>query len=218
MVTKRQRGVRLSVFKLQQALDAQRKYLVGRSYLDRARTEPNLLRAMTEFESAIRLDSDYLLAHAGLCEALVMDHIRTGSIAHLNEAEPLCLRALKLDGNNKEAKRAMAYLDRKAGRLAKSVLGFTEVLDQSPNNVDALLGISEAYLIQQQRGEADDAFAKAYRAVSLAADIEPNFWKIDYLMARVEYLGGDLQAAIAAIQRAVDKDANLQTLSNLGTF
>ncbi len=56
--------------------EAQRKYLAGREYLDRARTPGNVRRALTEFDSAIRLDKNYGPAYAGLCEALVVEHIR----------------------------------------------------------------------------------------------------------------------------------------------
>lgn len=201
-----------------QALEAQTKYLIGRDFLDRARIEPNIRRALTEFESALRADPDYVNAYAGLCEALIMEQIRTGDVARLMEAEVQCNKALVLDSDNLEAQRVQAYLDRKRGRIDQSMTGFTAVLQQSPNNIDALLGIADVYITQYQLGQDTDAYDNALKAVRLAFEQEPDFWKTAFSLARIEYFGGNLDAAISAAQHAVSADSNVLSLSNLGTF
>ncbi len=200
------------------AQEAQAKYLTGRGYLDRARTEASTRRALTEFESALRIDPAFAEAYAGLCEALVMEHVRTGALDRLTEADAQCARALELAPENLEALRTQAYLDRKHGRINTSLNGFTSVLQKSPANTNALLGIADVYLTLYQRGEDDQALDKALSGLSHAGKLEPAFWKIPFTLARVHYFDDNLDAAIIAADRAVNLDANLLTLSNLGTY
>lgn len=198
--------------------DAQRKYLAGRIYLDKARTPDNVRRALTEFESAIRLDSDYPGAHAGLCEALVVEHIRTGEMSRLAEAEAPCARALALSPDLSEALVAQAMLDRKLGRHAQARASLERVLEQSPENVDAAIGMAEVLLGAYARGEDADALGHARAMLEQAAGVEPDFWKIPYQQARFSYMAGNLNTALVRAGEAARLDANPLALSNLGTL
>ncbi len=200
------------------ALEAQVKYLIGREFLDRERTEPNIRRALNEFESALRIDPGYVNAYVGLCEALIMEQIRTGDVARLTEAGTQCDKALALDHSNLEAHRVQAYLDRKRGRIDESMAGFTAVLERAPNHTDALLGITDVYITQYQLAQDKNAYSKALETVRQAFEQEPDFWKTAFSLARIEYFGGNLDSAINAAQHAVKADSNVLTLSNLGTF
>ena len=198
--------------------DAQRKYLAGRLYLDKARTPDNVRRALTEFESAIRLDPGYAGAHAGLCEALVVEHIRTGEMSRLGEAEAPCARALELQPELPEVQIAQALLDRKSGRHARARAGLESVLQHSPENVDAAMGLAEVLLGDYARGEDGGALEQARGLLNQAAGIEPEFWKIPYQQARFSYMAGELDTALAQSAVAARMDANPLVLSNLGTL
>jgi len=204
--------------KLNGSQEAQTKYLAGRKYLDRARTELNVRRALTEFESALRLDSGYVEAYAGLCEALVVENTRTGDISLLEEAAPQCTKALSLAPDNLSALKAKANLDRKRGQLVESLAGFEQVLVQTPGNVDALLGIAEVHLTRYSRSEDSEGYIKAVAAVEQSKILDPDFWKTHYSLARIQFIGADLEAAVAASEQAVELEANLQTLNNLGVY
>jgi len=194
------------------------RYLSGRSHLDRVRTELNLRRALTEFESAVRLAPAFADAHAAICEALVLDHVRTGHPARLSEAAHACARARALDAQSLEARRAQAYLDRKRGELSRAIAGFREVLAASPSSTDAWRGLAEAHLTRFGRGEDQDALGEALTAAKQAVTLEPRFWKTAFTLARVHYYGGRLDEAVATARNAVALDANVLTLSNLGSF
>ncbi|GAB4182901.1 MAG: hypothetical protein Tsb002_04740 [Wenzhouxiangellaceae bacterium] len=198
--------------------EAQTRYLIGRRHLDQPATELNVRRALTAFESALRADPRHVGALSGLCEALVVENVRTGDAARLVEAAQQCTAALELAPDDPEALRVQAYLDRKRGRLDESLTAFQQVLAASPDNIDALLGITETHLTRFRRGEADDALQQALAAIGRADALHDHFWKIPYIEARVHYFSGQIDLAVAAIERAVAIEANLFTLNNLGVF
>ncbi len=198
--------------------DAQRKYLAGRYFLDQARTADNLRRALTEFESAIRADSNHAPSHAGLCEALVQEHIRSGDTARLAEAEGPCQSAMRLQPLWPEVLIAQATLARKRGLHAEAMTALQQALLLAPQQVDAMLGMAELKFGQYARGEDNQALIQALQILQQAATTEPNFWKIPYQQARLNYMGGDLEAALEAAHQATELDANLLVLNNLGTL
>ncbi len=198
--------------------EAQRKYLAGREYLDRARTPGNVHRALTEFESAIRLDQNYGPAYAGLCEALVVEHIRTGEMSRLDEAGEPCRQALELEPDLPEALMAQAMLDRKSGRPGQAMHHIQHALQRSPDHVDAALGKAELLLGTYARGENPEGLIAALDLLERASRLEPSFWKIPYQQARFSYMAGDLGTALSRADRAVELDANPLALNNLGTL
>lgn len=198
--------------------DALRKVLVGREFLDRARTPGNVRRALTEFESAIRLDDNNAAAYAGLCEALVVEHIRSGEMARLDEAAGPCRQALTLEPDLPEARVAHAMLDRKSGRHAEAMDHLQHALQRSPQHVDAAMGMAELLLGAHARGEDDQALDAARALLRQAAQIEPEFWKIPYQQARLSYMAGDLATALQQFAQAEQLDANLLVLNNLGAM
>jgi len=198
--------------------EAMHKVMNGRYFLDQARTADHLRRALTEFESAIRVAPDYAAAYAGLCEALVHEHIRSGDTARLNEAAQPCDRALALQPDLPEALVAQAMLDRKRGRHVEAMASAQLALQLAPQHIDALLAAAELQFGSYARGEDPDGLVLALQTLQQAAEIEPGFWKPPYQQARLLYMGGDLAAALRAAGRAAERDANLQVLNNLGTM
>ncbi|MBK9251777.1 MAG: tetratricopeptide repeat protein [Proteobacteria bacterium] len=201
-----------------QSRAAVERFLSARLNLDSVNTELNNRRALTDFDSALRLAPEFIEARAGLCEALVLDNVRTGDATRLTEAARECDAALQADDKDLEARRALAYLDRRRGRLSEALGGFTAVLAETPDNVDALLGLAEVNLTRHSRGEDPQAFDAAVAAARRAAQIEPAFWKVPFTLARILYGGEQLDAAIAAAEDSVRLDPNVLALSNLGSF
>jgi serine/threonine-protein kinase len=100
-----------------QNADAYELYLEGRSQLVRL-TKESTLAAIAAFERALRLDSRYALALAGLAMASADMHLRFASGPEVKtwgaRAEEEARRALALDSNLAEAHLAMAAVYRKA--------------------------------------------------------------------------------------------------------
>jgi tetratricopeptide (TPR) repeat protein/transcriptional regulator with XRE-family HTH domain len=198
--------------------DGLERYLAARRHLDGANIEINVRRALTDFASAIRRDPKFADAHAGLCEALVMDNVRTGDTARLTEAEAACQDALAIEPGHFEARRARAYLARRRGDLTAAGDEFAALLREDPVNVDVLLGLGEVHLTRYARGEDAQGLELARQTVERAEKLAPQFWKPPFTLARVLFMGGRLGEAIDAQERAVALDPNVLALSNLGSF
>jgi len=193
-------------------------YLAGRVHLDRSRTELNVKRALTRFESALRRSPDYPTAHAGLCEALVQQSILMRERRFLEDAEQQCFRALQLDPGNVEALVAWGNVLRKTDRQDEAEAAFSRALAATPRHTDALLGLAELWLARHRDGGEDVAAAAALDYARQAMESDPGFWKAPYVYGRALYFTGDVDAAVAAVERAKALDANEHVLSNLGTF
>jgi tetratricopeptide (TPR) repeat protein len=200
------------------AEDALEDYLAGRTHLDQSRTELNVKRALTRFESALRRSPDYPAAHAGLCEALVQQSILGREVRLLADAEQQCFRALQLDPAQPEALVAWGNVLRKTGRLDEADEAFGRVLAEHPQHTDALLGRAELAL-ERFRVEGDPARAReAVAHARSAVEVEPDFWKAPYVLGRMLYFTDDVAGAVAAVEAAKALDPNEHVLSNLGTF
>lgn len=198
--------------------DALQDYLAGRAHLDQSRTELNVKRALTRFESALRRSPDYPAAHAGLCEALVQQSILAREVRLLADAEQQCFRALQLDPARPEALVAWGNVLRKTGRLEEADEAFGKVLADDPAHTDALLGLAELALARY-RAEGDPAAAQAAVGhARQALEAEPGFWKAPYVLGRMLYFTDDVAGAVAAVEAAKKLDPNEHVLSNLGTF
>lgn len=198
--------------------DVQSDYLDGRAALDEVRTELNVRRALTAFERAIRADRNLADGYAGLCEALIQDHVRTGDAKILDDADLQCAQAIRLDPGSVEARRSQAYLLRKRGSLAEARALFEDVLTEEPNNTDAWIELAEVHLTRYARQEDPRAAEQALDALDRASDIESGFWKVPFTRARVLYFAGRLDEAVLAASEAASLDANVLALSNLGSF
>ena len=90
-------------------------YLLGRSKLVRY-TKEDTLAAVKAFDDALRLDSNYALAHAGLAEASAQMRIRFAGEAEVKlweeRAKQAAKRALELDPDLAEAHEALASVYR----------------------------------------------------------------------------------------------------------
>lgn len=193
-------------------------YLAGRAHLDRSRTELNVKRALTRFESALRRSPDYPAAHAGLCEALVQQSILMGENRFLQDAEQQCFRALQLDPGNIEALVAWGNVLRKTGRPDEAEEAFGRALAAMPRHTDALLGLSELWLARHRDSGAGAAAEAALDYAQRATESDPGFWKAPYVYGRALYFTGDVDGAVAAADKAKALEANEHVLSNLGTF
>ena len=80
---------------------AQDNYLEGELFLDAPSNELNVKRAQSRFEAALRQDSNYARAHAGLCQTLLEEHWMDSEERALNDAALSCGQALQLDPDDR---------------------------------------------------------------------------------------------------------------------
>ena len=196
---------------------AQEAYLRGRYHLDRSRTELNVKRAITRFGAALRDSPDYARAYAGLCQALVQESV-ISSADTLQDAEEVCARAYELAPELADVRRAHAVLARRSGRHDDARQILMTVLEEDPNDAEALMEMAENWLALYRRSEEGAARAAAIDYAERANGAEPDFWKVPFTLARIYFFTGNVDGAIAAGEAAVAAEANEHSVTNLGTF
>jgi TolB-like protein/Tfp pilus assembly protein PilF len=114
-------------------------YLRGRQ-LAREPSRPGLLRAIEQYEGAIRLDPDFAAAYAGIADAWVWleDYGGVPGAEAYPKAEQAAKRALELDPESAEAHAAMAFVrDRYHDDKLGATQAFERTLELNPNHVAA---------------------------------------------------------------------------------
>lgn len=196
----------------------QDEYLQGRLYLDEAPSELNLRRAANHFEAALRHDSNYPAAHAGLCE-VSLDAVWINEERQLANAEKSCVRAMQLAPHAPEVVRANAYFLYRSGRGEEAAQALRELNEAAPRDTETLLALASAeFAVFRRTGAAADG-ARAIARAREAAAISPQFWKPWMWVGIYEAGAGTANAAIAALETAHRHDPqNEYVVTNLGTM
>jgi len=193
-------------------------YLEGEFHLDRPSNELNVKRAQGRFEAALRRDSNYAKAHAGLCQTLLEEHWMSDEERALEDAGLACGQALQLDPDDPVVAAAHAHYLRRTGRNDEAIARYEAVVETYPLDAAAWTGLASS-LLHAYRQQGDNALlARAKSAARTAADADPKVWKSLFALASMEYFDGDVAAAIAASEEALARDENEYVAANLGTF
>jgi tetratricopeptide (TPR) repeat protein len=194
-------------------------YLQGRWYLDRAPSELNLRRAQGNFESALRHDSNYAAAHAGVCEVALNAVWIDSEARQLADAEKACLRAMQLDPNAPETIRAYAYFLMRSGRADEGATMLRKLVAEYPDDTENWLSLANAEFARYRRaGEAKYGEA-AIASARAATERSPDFWKPWMWLGVYSAAASTRDDAVAAFEQAYRfDDANEYVVANLGTM
>ncbi len=125
------------------------------------------------------------------------------SLNQLTEAINDAIRAVKIDSTKAEHYMALvdAYYTQNNTRLAKETLEIVE--KRFPDNVDALLKLSELYFIVKQYQKGIDYVNKALKLNDRSA-------KAYYLKGSIYRESGDTTRAVSSLETAVEQDAKFE--------
>lgn len=194
-------------------------YLQGRWYLDRAPSELNLRRAQGNFDSALRHDSNYAAAHAGVCEVALNAVWIDSEARQLADAEKACMRALQLDPNAPETIRAYAYFLMRSGRADEGAAMLRKLVAEYPDDMESWLSLAKVEFARYRRaGEAQYGEA-AIASARAATERSPEFWKPWMWLGVYSAAAATRDDAIAAFEQAYRfDDENEYVVANLGTM
>jgi TolB-like protein/DNA-binding winged helix-turn-helix (wHTH) protein/Tfp pilus assembly protein PilF len=166
--------------------EAYQEYLLGQHYLWRL-TEEDLTRAIDHFEQAIRLDSGYAAAHAGLSHAWWWRGVWGAKTPKQVKApsRAAALRALELDPQLAEAHVS-------SGRIKFSYdwdwpgaeKDFNRALEIDPNNLDAHFFHGMLYMALGRFSESVAHIERAEQLDPLSAAVQSGFGRILYRARR----------------------------------
>jgi len=143
-------------------------YLLGRSELSK-RSITSLQSAISQFEIAVSLDPDFAGAWAGLCESWLGLYARNRDIAHFQEAENNCNKALTTDHDSADVHVALGALYRNHGDYMRAENELREAILLDEKNAEAYieLGLTLGLLGEHTMAES---------ALKRALEIQPSYW------------------------------------------
>ncbi len=151
-------------------LDAFERYSKGRAFIERREVARNIDYGIQMFEEALKLDSSFALAQAGLGEAYWLKYEATHEDVWVERAIAACDRALILDPQHAQVHLSLGIVYHGTGKLESAIEEFKHVLERQPLSDDAHRWLGKCY---QERDEMDLALSHFRRAV----EIRPGFWE-----------------------------------------
>jgi eukaryotic-like serine/threonine-protein kinase len=177
--------------------DAYILYLRGRHFLNR-RTEQPLHQAVASFQDAIRRDTSFAAAHAGLAQAYM--HLGNYGFAPAEHVFPQARRAaeraLSLPAAPAEAHAVLALLYVAERDFASAEQAFLRALDLRPN--DAMARHLYGFFLGIR-----DRTAEALREVRFAHELDPLALPITSSLARLLIYAGETAEAFEHLDAAI---------------
>lgn len=144
-------------------------YLQGIGYLQDYHKAENLDLAIAAFNQALRYDSSYALAYAGLGKAYWHKFDDQHDASAISDASMACQRALAIDNDLPEAHRCIAWVDTSHGDYAQAAQQLELVLAKRPTDDEAVRALGFAYQRMKDFGKAEATFRRAI-------DLRPHYW------------------------------------------
>jgi len=158
-------------------------------------------QAIAHFGQALKQDSGFARAQAGICRGESWRFQSQRSPAALDNAKAACQQAEQMDPGAPEVDQALGDLYRAAGDPERALLHYRKSVQAPGQAVDAHVGMAKVYAAQ---GHGDLALAEFQQALKL----HPEVAKIHAEIGYQQYLDGKIPQAVASYRRAVELDPN----------
>ncbi len=172
-------------------------YLRGLQLLHRAFQPAAADQAIARFDQALKQDSQFARAQAGICRAEIWRFQSQHSPAAFDNAKAACQRAEQMDPTLAETDLALGDLYRAAGDLERALQHYRRSAQTPSQAVNAHLGMARVYAAQ---GRSDLALAEFQQALQL----DPGSASVHAELGYQQYLDGKLPQAVASYRRAVE--------------
>lgn len=190
--------------------DAYEYYLQGVGYLQRYQDPGNLEAAVRLFQLAIKQDSLYAQAYAGLAEAYWLQYKFSKNSEFVPLAVNLAETALKINDQLAQVHKVLGMIHFGTGRYDESAFDFRRVLELDPTNSDAFKELAKVYQAQGNSLEAEETYKKAIR-------LKPDSWSGYNYLGVFYYLNGRYAEAATQFQEVVKRTPdNYRGYLNLG--
>ncbi len=153
--------------------DAHQAYLQGIGRLVRFDVAENIDMAVYFLQQAVRKDSMYALAHAGLGEAYWRKFQNTRDQKWAEEALNSCVHAVKLDSRVPRVARTLGIVYEGTGRPQQAVEALNQAIKMEPRNAESYQSLGRAYSAMNMIEDSESAFLKA---IQLNPDSWSAYW------------------------------------------
>jgi serine/threonine-protein kinase len=185
-------------------------YLQGRGYLYRYEKPQNINSAIDVFEKALRQDTSYALAYAGLGEAYWRKYEATRDPQWIKSAMSYCKRALELGDALAPVHITMGLIQNGGGRYEEAVEQFERALAIDSLSSDAYRELAKAYQALNDTSRAEETYKKAI-------GLNPGYWAGYNNLGAFYYSTARYAEAATAFRRVTELTPdNYRAYNNLG--
>jgi tetratricopeptide (TPR) repeat protein/TolB-like protein len=185
-------------------------YLQGRGYLLNFDRAESLDSAIQLFNNALKMDSKYSLAFAGLGEAYWHHYEATKDQKLIEPARMACERAVSLGSSLATPHLCLGTIYAGTGSYEKAINEFNRALEIEPTMEGAYLNLGIAYQRLKQPDKAEETYRRAI-------DLKPQYWGAYSALGIFYYSNAQYELALQMFQQAVNlAPDSYRTYSNLG--
>lgn len=185
-------------------------YLQGMQLLRHPEQADAADQAIARFGQALKQDSGFARAQAGICRAESWRFQSQRSPTALDNAKAACQQAEQMDPGAPEVDQALGDLYRAAGDPERALLHYRRSVQAPGQAANAHVGMAKVYAAQ---GHGELALAEFQQALKLRPEAAFIHAEIGYQ----QYLDGKLLLAVASYRRAVELDpGNAELWGTLG--
>lgn len=178
-------------------IEAYDLYLRGKNAMRSQQDEVNVQSAVQYYEKAIKQDSGFALAYAGLARACLEMYGHTKESFWSEKALAAANTAKSLNSSLLEVHFALGHVYRATGRTAESIQQLKQALELAPNSDEGYRLLGRTYLELGRRQEALQAFQKA-------VDLNPYFWISYNALGTAYFETGQNDKALQAFRRVTE--------------
>jgi len=206
--------------------EAYNLYLRGRYFWEN-RTVESLFKAIEYFTQAVKLDSNYALAHIGIADSYSLLAYYDDKIEYLSKAKPAALKALKINKDLAEANTTMGYINFIEWNYDSAEKYYLKAIENDPEYATAHHWYA---LLLMSKGKTSQAIDKiltardldplslvinrsvgiiyidanqydnAIEALNKVRKINPEFPNLQFNLARAYFFKGMYDSALSVIQ------------------
>jgi serine/threonine protein kinase/Tfp pilus assembly protein PilF len=192
--------------------EANNLYLQAKGNLLHFENTANLNSALNLFNKAIKEDSSYALAYAGLGEACLRKYSKTKDALWIAKAQENCSTAIKLNENFAKVHITLGLLYTETGKYEEANKEFLKAEDIDPSDVDAYQGQASAYNKQGKLDEAESIYKKVIK-------LRPDYWLGYTHLGIFYYLQGKYKEAAQQFEEVIKlTPQNAGAYRNLGAM
>jgi serine/threonine protein kinase/tetratricopeptide (TPR) repeat protein len=193
-------------------MDAFELYSKGRAFLERRDVKENIDSAIQVFEEALRLDSEFALAQAGLGEAYWRKYLATRDAVWFERAIAAGDRALVLDPYQAQVHVSLGIVYHGTGKIERAIEEFERARELQPVSDDPYRWLGRCYM---QKGEMAQAISYFERAI----EVRPGYWDNYNALGIGYYLFGRYRDAAEQFRRVITiQPDNYQGYDKLGSM
>jgi serine/threonine protein kinase/tetratricopeptide (TPR) repeat protein len=177
-------------------IDAFEFYSKGRAFIERRDQKENIDFAIQMFQTALSLDPNFALAHAGLGEAYWHKYQITHDSAWVDGAISASDHALVLDPNQAQVHIALGIIYHGTGKIDRALEEFERAIELQPLSDDAYNWLGRCW---QRKGHIERAIEYFEKAIRL----RPGYWENYNRLGVCYYFFGRYRDAAEQFRRVI---------------